>query len=140
MNINHLTNQFPEISNPCTQILIIESNPQVSSVVELLLKHENYTTYIINDGQEAIEYIKAAKPPSAVILDVDLPYIDGYNVIKQLRSNNRWKNVPVVFLSSKATEKDIVRCFELGASDYILKPFSPSEFIARVNRLVKQAA
>ncbi|MGD8570670.1 MAG: response regulator transcription factor [Gammaproteobacteria bacterium] len=140
MTIEQLTRTNQAVLGSSPDVLIVESNPHVSGVVELLLKHENYQTRTIRDGQAAIQYINYRNPTSLVILDVDLPYIDGYNVIKKINANKKWHNVPVVFLSSKATEDDIVRCFKLGASDYILKPFLPSELVARINRLVRQAA
>lgn len=140
MTIEQLT-RTSQAANKCNQdVLIVESNPHVSGVVELLLKHENYQTRTIRDGQAAIQYINYRKPTNLVILDVNLPYVDGYNVIEKINANKKWKGVPVVFLSSKATEDDIVKCFKLGASDYILTPFAPSELVARINRLVARAA
>lgn len=140
MTIEQLTRTNQAATRCTPDVLIVESNPHVSGVVELLLKHENYQTRTIRDGQAAVQYINYRNPTNLVILDVDLPYVDGYNVMKKINANAKWKGVPVVFLSSKATEDDIVKCFALGASDYILKPFLPSELVARINRLVTQAA
>lgn len=140
MTLAQLKDQQTNAHSAYPDVLIIENNRHVSSVVGLLLRHENYTTRNIYDGQAAVQYINYRNPTSMVVLDVELPYIDGYNVLKRIRANQKWKDVPVVFVSSKATEKDIVRSFKLGASDYILKPFLPSELVARINRLIKQAA
>lgn len=121
------------------KILIVESNQHVSAIADLLLNRSGYQTHTIYNGELALCYIVQYEPVNLVLIDVDLPAINGYVVVKKMRSDSRWKNVPVVFLSSKATEKEIVDCFDLGASDYILKPFLPAEFVARIKRLIQMS-
>lgn len=121
-------------------VLIIENDAHVAGIVDLLLKHEDYSTRLIRDGQSASQYINYRNPTKLVIVDLELPYADGYSVLKRIRSNKKWQHVPVVIISKKATEKDIVKCFDLGASDYILRPFLPEELVARINRLIQVAA
>jgi len=140
MGVEPLTNSTATDCSQKPKILIVESNQHVSAIVDLLLNRSGYHTHTIYDGELALRYISQYEPVSLVLIDVDLPIIDGYSVVKKIRTYNKWKFVPVVFLSSKATEKEIVACFDLGASDYILKPFLPAEFIARINRLIQKAA
>jgi DNA-binding response OmpR family regulator len=73
-----------------------------------------------------------------VLLDVMLPYIDGFEVVALIRARPGWENVPIVMLTAKNTEPDIVRALDAGASDYIVKPFQPNELLARVRRYLKE--
>ena len=121
-------------------VMVIENDSHIADIVESSLKHEGYSTRTIRDGLTAIQYINYRNPSKLVILDLELPYADGFNIIKRIRSNKKWQHTPVTVLSKKATEKDIFRCFNLGASDYLLRPFLPTELVARINRLINVAA
>ena len=79
-----------------------------------------------------------AAPPDLLILDVKMPGLDGFEVLERLRKNHRFARTPVIMLTSMGQEADVVRGFRLGADDYILKPFSPTELSARVRRLLKR--
>jgi DNA-binding response OmpR family regulator len=81
----------------------------------------------------------AAYPPSAVILDVNVANMDGFEVLAALKREEATSDIPVVFLTSRQQETDIVRAFGLGADDYIVKPFSPMELAARVKRLIRKS-
>ena len=90
------------------------------------------------DGQDAHSMITSLPyPPAFVLLDLMLPYVDGYELLQLIRSLPGWKKTPVVILSAKSQEDDIVRAFKLDASDYVVKPFRPHELLARIHRLVK---
>lgn len=121
-------------------VMIVENDSHVAGIIELLLKHEGYSTRTICDGLAATQYINYRNPTKLIILDLELPYTDGFNIIKRIRANKKWQNASITVLSKKATEKDIVKCFDLGASDYVLIPFLPSELVVRINRLIKAAA
>ena len=72
-----------------------------------------------------------------VILDVMLPYVDGYQLLVEMRARAGWENLPIIILTAKSQEKDIVRALDIGANDYLVKPFKPEELRARVKRLVR---
>jgi DNA-binding response OmpR family regulator len=78
--------------------------------------------------------------PHAIILDVNMPELDGFAVLTQLKQNDRTRSIPVVMLTGMRQEKDIIRGFALGADDYVVKPFNPMELAARLRRLLKASA
>jgi DNA-binding response OmpR family regulator len=129
-----------ENQNKKPEILVVESNSHARAIIDILLSRSGYIIHNISDGQAALDYLKQNEPVNLVILDVDLPLVDGYTVVVTMLADKNWKDIPIVFMSSKATEKEIVHCFKLGASDYILKPFLPAEFVARISRLIQMAA
>jgi DNA-binding response OmpR family regulator len=89
------------------------------------------------DGRAAERLIAKLAPAAIVTLDVMLPRVDGYEVLRRIRSTPGWTRVPVIMLTARSQEKDIARGLEAGASDYLVKPFKPDELRARVRRLVK---
>jgi DNA-binding response OmpR family regulator len=95
------------------------------------------TCHIAANGKQALESARALKP-SAIILDVNMPYIDGFEVLSTLRNDPETADIPIVMLTSVQQESDIVRGFGLGADDYIVKPFNPMELLARIRRLVRK--
>ena len=94
----------------------------------------------LSDGRAALRIIESEPAPAIAILDVMLPFIDGFQLIGKIRAHAQWKNIPIVMLTAKSQEKDIVRALDAGANDYIVKPFLPEELRARVRRLVKTKA
>jgi DNA-binding response OmpR family regulator len=119
------------------RILIVEDDPRIAYLVGYLLQREGYETETAADGKTAVERVEQGPPPSLVLLDIMLPYVDGFQILERLRASESWKDVPVVLLSAKNQERDVVRALELGASDYVQKPFQPRELVARVQRLLK---
>ncbi len=94
--------------------------------------------HVAGDGRLASAMIEEIVPPELILLDVMLPFIDGFELLEQIRSKQNWSNVPIIMLTSKAQEKNIVRALEAGADDYIVKPFQPEELVARVRRFVRE--
>ena len=92
--------------------------------------------HVVPDGRRATELIETMPCPAAVVLDVMLPYVDGFKLIERLRHMVGWEKVPIIMLTSKSQESYAIRAFEAGVSDYVVKPFRPEEFVARVSRLV----
>ena len=89
------------------------------------------------DGRAAEGLIAKLAPAAIVTLDVMLPRVDGYEVLRRIRSTPGWTQVPVILLTARSQEKDIARGLDAGANDYLVKPFKPDELRARVRRLVK---
>ena len=115
-------------------IMIVEDDGIVSTMLKHLLERRGYRTRIAPDGKRGSELIETLEPPALVLLDVMLPYVDGFELLHKIKSSEEWKNVPTIMLSAKAREEDIVRAIESGADDYIVKPFQPRELVARVAR------
>lgn len=121
-------------------ILVIEDDDNIAQLLEFMLQREGHSVQILGDGEAARRHIVSQPPPALVLLDSMLPYRDGMALLGDLRSQPGWEAVPVVMLTAKSLERDIVRALEAGASDYVIKPFQPQELLARVRRYVRGAA
>lgn len=120
------------------KILLVEDDRVVSRLIENLLYRKGHLVRILADGRSAFDFITdGGEIPDLVLLDLMLPFIDGFALLKYIRAVPRWQNVPIIMLTSKGQEKVIVRAFELGANDYILKPFNREELAVRVRKQVK---
>lgn len=115
-------------------VLIVEDEEHIAFILKFLLEREGYSPVMAADGQIAHDMISEIAPPKLVLLDIMLPYIDGNDLIKLIRSQEHWKTVPVIMLSAKLQENDIVQALEAGANDYVVKPFQPMELLARIKR------
>lgn len=115
-------------------ILIVEDDKKTASLVSLYLEREGYDTVIARDGQQALE-LAERHHPIFVILDLMLPLIDGWEVCRQLRKSS---DVPILILSAREEEIDRVSGLTLGADDYVVKPFSPRELVARVKAILRR--
>ena len=113
------------------KILVVEDDPRISEVLEYALKAEAYEVEKAQRGREAIEVAKRSSP-ALIVLDVGLPDIDGFEVCRSIR---RFSDVPVVFLTSRTDEIDRVVGLEIGGDDYVVKPFSPRELLARIKAI-----
>lgn len=118
-------------------VFVVEDDGIISNIVSHLLKKQGYEIHRADDGKKAIEMIKDLPAPNLAILDIMLPYVDGFELIKRIRESESWKDVPILMLTSKSQEEDIDRAFSEGANDYVAKPFQSKELLARVKRLSK---
>ena len=120
------------------QILLIEDDPGIASPLFIYLTQTGFGLNIARDGEEAISlFEKSADVVDLIILDLNLPKKDGFSVCSNIRESS---NVPIIVLSARDNEDDKVRALELGADDYISKPFSPRELVARVRTVLKRLA
>ena len=103
--------------------------------VEFKLKKEGYQVTCKENGEEALKAIREEKP-DLILLDVMMPVMDGYEVLRQVKEDENLKNIPVVMLTARAQERDVVKGIGSGAEDYITKPFHPAELLARVKRIL----
>jgi len=117
-------------------VLVIEDDEHVWKMIEYKLKKEKHFLIWANDGLKAMEILETMKP-DLIISDIMLPYMDGFEILKKIKTVDDLKDIPVIMLTSKAQEDDIVRGLELGAQDYMAKPFSLAELILRVNMALK---
>jgi DNA-binding response OmpR family regulator len=116
-------------------IIVAEDEPAIADLLSLYLTRDGYTVQVVGDGAEALAAIEAANPVAA-ILDVGLPTMAGTDVCSALRAKQNW--VPVLFCTARDDEIDRVLGLELGADDYITKPFSPREVVARVKAVLRR--
>jgi DNA-binding response OmpR family regulator len=100
-----------------------------------MLERAGYEVTTVDNGREAEELFETEPAGGLVLLDLMLPYVDGFQLLMRIRENPRWRSAPVIVLSAKAAEADAVRAFKLGADDYVTKPFRPQELLARIHRL-----
>lgn len=118
-------------------VLVVEDNNEIAYLVQFLLEREGFRVELARDGRAAEQQIATMPLPRLVLLDVMLPYVDGFQLLAQIRGRKEWTGVPVLMLTAKSQESEIVRALEAGANDYVVKPFQPNELLARVRRLTK---
>ena len=116
------------------RILIVDDDENIAELISLYLTKECYETKIVYDGESALSELSVFKP-NLILLDLMLPGIDGYQVCREIRKNN---NVPIIMLSAKGETFDKVLGLELGADDYIIKPFETKEMVARVKAVLRR--
>jgi len=121
------------------KILVVDDEPDARELIEVNLKGAGFDVLSAASGRQALEKARAALP-ALVLLDVMLPEVDGLEVCKSLRRDARTAFIPIIMLTARAGEIDRVLGLELGADDYITKPFSPRELILRVKNLLKRQA
>ncbi|MCB0898120.1 MAG: response regulator transcription factor [Actinobacteria bacterium] len=117
-------------------VLVVEDEPAIADLLRMYLSREGFQVLVEAEGQEALTAV-ADHRPSCILLDVGLPGMDGIEVCRRLRAQQDW--TPVVFCTARDDEVDRVLGLELGADDYITKPFSPREVVARVKAVVRRA-
>lgn len=115
-------------------VLVVEDDPRISDVLEYALKAEGYEVQTAQRGREAAEIARRSSP-GLIVLDVGLPDIDGFEVCRIVRKSS---DVPVIFLTSRSDEIDRVVGLEIGGDDYIVKPFSPRELLARIKAILRR--
>lgn len=122
------------------RLLVVEDDADIAYVIRFMLEREGFAVDLAEDGRMAEARIAAGEPPALAVLDVMLPFVDGFQLLKKIRATEAWSAVPVIMLTAKSQEGDIVRALDAGASDYVVKPFQPEELLARVRRLVRKGA
>jgi DNA-binding response OmpR family regulator len=119
--------------------VVVEDHGHVRYLVERLLEREGFEVTALSDGKEAAAYFADHAPTDVVILDLMLPYLDGLELAQLIRAHPRWRTVPIIMLSARSQDEDIVRALQAGANDYLCKPYSPKELLARVKLRLREA-
>ena len=122
---------------PRGAILVVDDAPTIAEIVGRYLERAGYSTRSVGDGRTALELARA-DPPDLVVLDLMLPGIGGLELLRRLRERER-ERVPVVILTAKDHPSERVTGLRLGADDYVVKPFSPAELVARVDAVLRRA-
>jgi DNA-binding response OmpR family regulator len=121
-----------------SRILIVEDDPDIARLVSRYLEKAGFTSEIVPSGREALESIRASVP-DLMVLDLMLPHVDGLEVCRRVRANEPSAALPIIMLTARAEESERIVGLEIGADDYLAKPFSPNELVARVRALLRRA-
>lgn len=130
------------MNNPAPKLpaaLVVEDDDHIAHLLQFMLERQNYRVHLARDGRAGKALIETIPPPAFALLDVMLPFHDGFELVGVVRAQPGWQQVPVIMLTAKTQERDIVRALDAGANDYVLKPFQPQELLARVRRLAGAA-
>lgn len=120
-------------------VLICDDDPLLVELLEYRLAARGFATAVAIDGAEALTRT-AELHPDAILLDAMMPVHDGYEVLRRLREDGATKDVPIIMLTARRQERDIVSALELGATDYMVKPFIPEELVTRLTRVLVASA
>ncbi len=121
------------------KILVVEDDPDILQLLTYALQSAGFKTISSQDGYEALNTARAHHP-DLVVLDLMLPGLDGFEVCKELKRNSETRSIPIIMLTARGEEIDRIVGLELGADDYIVKPFSPREFLLRVRAILRRSA
>jgi DNA-binding response OmpR family regulator len=124
-------------SPPRPGALVVEDDDNIAYLLQFMLERVNFRVDLQREGRSAMAYVQTQPPVDIVLLDVMLPFVDGFQLVELIRATPAWRGVPVLMLTAKTREQDAVRALDSGASDYIHKPFAPNELMARVRRHTK---
>ena len=119
-----------------TKILVVDDDRNICELLKLYLENDGYTVFVANDGQEAVEMFQS-KAPELVLLDIMLPKMDGWQVCREIRKKS---SVPIIMITAKGDTFDKVLGLELGADDYIVKPFDTKEVVARIKAIARRVS
>jgi DNA-binding response OmpR family regulator len=123
------------VARPRPAVMVVEDDRVIVTLLRHILERRGYDVWMAADGREALRRLNG-DPPALVLLDIVLPYVDGFELIRQIRATPSWSDVPVIMLTVKAQERNVVRALDAGADDYMVKPFKPEELAARVRRFL----
>ena len=118
-------------------ILVVDDEEPIQELLRFNLEKEGYVVCIATDGEEALKHV-ASDQPDLIVLDLMLPGMDGLEVCRRLRANPKFQQIPIIMLTAKGEEIDTVLGLELGADDYMTKPFSPRELLARIKARLRR--
>ncbi len=118
-------------------ILIIEDERDIVELLSYNLEQEGYTIFFSTSGEEALTMVQQ-KNPDLILLDLMLPGVDGLDVCRHLKRNETTRNIPIIMLTAKSEDSDVITGLEMGADDYIPKPFSPKVLIARIRSVLRR--
>ena len=117
-------------------ILVVDDMSQIRTILRFNLEKEGYRVIDANNGERALEYALGENPIDLIILDIMMPKMDGYQVIRRLRASDVTKHTPVIFLTAKAQKKDVLRGIEAGGNDYVLKPFKFVDLHRKIRKIL----
>lgn len=120
-----------------TRVLVAEDDPDIGQLVAHYLEKAGFTAEVVTSGRDALTTV-ATRPPDVLVLDLMLPQVDGLEICRAVRAHDRTATIPIIMLTARAEESDRIVGLEMGADDYVAKPFSPNELVARVRALLRR--
>ncbi len=120
---------------PDAKVLVVDDDPVIVKLLQVNFEMEGYTVVTANDGVEGLERAREERP-DIVLLDIMMPRMDGLEVTRALKGDDATKSIPIILLSAKAQSSDVQAGREMGADDYLTKPFDPLELLDRVSELL----
>jgi two-component system, OmpR family, alkaline phosphatase synthesis response regulator PhoP len=123
------------VTGPLRHVLVADDEPHIGRIIQLKLERGPYRVTLVPDGAAALEVVRSDAPLDVVLLDIMMPYASGLDVLEEIRRLPHRAELPVFVLTAKGQESDRVRSFELGATDFFTKPFSPKKLLARIDEL-----
>jgi putative two-component system response regulator len=127
---------MPTVESPAPRILVVDDNPSVSMLLQQLLRTEGHQVETASDGVEALEHV-ARCPPDLIFLDLDMPRLDGFEVCRQIKSSPATRLIPIIIVTAQAAFQSKMRAWDLGADDFLTKPFQRVEVLARCRCLLR---
>lgn len=119
------------------KILIVDDKSSISDLIVQFLKGL-YELETRSDGMEALLWLQEGNIPDLILTDLQMPNVDGIELIKRVKESGYFSDVPIIVLSSKDSSKDRIECLKLGAEDYIMKPFNPEELLIRIEKILNR--
>lgn len=119
------------------KILVVDDKPTISNLLVQFLS-DKYSVETREDGIEALTYLQQGNIPDLVITDLQMPNMDGTELIQRMKESGYFKDIPIIVLSSKDSSGDRVQCLKLGAEDYVMKPFNPEELSIRIEKILSR--
>jgi len=115
------------------KILAIDDEKSIRFIIENTF-NKDFDVTTMSNGMDALFYLQSGNIPDVIICDLEMPVLNGIEFVKRLRESGFFEEIPLIMLSGKEESADKIRCFEMGADDYVLKPFNPRELLARIKR------
>jgi DNA-binding response OmpR family regulator len=128
----------PEVRSRAGRIIVVEDERDIAELIRYHLSKENYEVLVVASGAEALKHVRD-RQPDAVLLDIMVPDMNGWEVCRCLKRDGDTKNIPVIMVTGRVEEGDKVLGLELGADDYVTKPFSPRELLARLRAVLRRS-
>ena len=128
----------PTAAAQTRHILVADDEPHIGRIIQLKLERGPYRVSLVPDGQVALERLRSEEPIDLVLLDIMMPYVSGLDVLEETRRLTHRQDTPVIMLTAKGHDADRNRAMELGAADFLTKPFSPNKLLARIDELFEE--
>lgn len=120
---------------PKRRILVADDEPHIGRIIQLKLEQAPYEVSLVHDGRTAMDRIESSEQIDLILLDIMMPHLTGLEVLREVRRLPHRKNTPVIILTAKGQDADRERALELGATDFLTKPFSPNKLLLRIDEL-----
>lgn len=136
-----MTEMSETVKQSGKKIMLVEDDPFISDIYHIKLGEAGYVVVNAANGLEAVKRLEEGEIPDLMLLDIVMPYMDGRDVLKTMRENSAWKDIPVILLTNISEKQQVEEAFKYGAKDYLIKShFTPSEVIEKVQGVFDQMA